>query len=237
MQSKGYCLDLGKEEYGEIYLLQKQLNLARREGVILDTVLLLEHDQCFTIGRKGGSDHILVGDDQLQMEDIKVYESDRGGDVTYHGPGQIICYPIINLKNHGSDVHLFARQMEEVLICTLDTFGIRAGRKQEYPGVWVGNAKIGAEGIAIQNWVTMHGVSLNVCPNLQHFSYIVPCGISQLGVCSMQQLLNTDIDIAQVKKEIRKQFCRIFNLHLDDIGLKKIKEMVSHAQPAGLVNA
>lgn len=228
---------MGKEEYGQIYLLQQQLNLARRENVIPDTVLLLQHEQCFTVGRKGGFDHILVSDEQLQTEAIRVYESDRGGDVTYHGPGQLICYPIIDLKNHGSDVHLFARQMEEVLIRTLDAFGIKAGRKPEYPGVWVGNAKIGAEGIAVQNWVTMHGVSLNVCPNLNHFSYIIPCGITELGVCSMQQLLHTEVDIIQVRDEMCRQFENIFGLNLQDISLEKIKEMVSHVKPAGLVDA
>jgi lipoate-protein ligase B len=232
MNSKGYCLELGTEEYGQIYLLQKKLNYARREGNIPDTVLLLQHHQCFTVGRKGGFDHILVSDEQLRAEEIRVYESDRGGDVTYHGAGQLICYPIIDLKNHGSDVHLFARQMEEVLIRTLDRFGIKANRKPEYPGVWVGNAKIGAEGIAVQNWVTMHGVSLNVCPDLHHFSFIVPCGISALGVCSMQQLLNSEIDISMVRKEMRKQFSEIFDLLLEDISLNKIKEMVNYAQPA-----
>jgi len=179
---KGYCLELGIEEYGKIFQLQKQLNHARQNGSLPDTVILLEHHPCFTVGRRGGIGHILVSNQFLDQEGIRVYETDRGGDITYHGPGQLVCYPILDLNGFGCDVHGYARRMEETLIRTLESFGIAAGRKEGYPGVWAGAAKIGAEGIAIRHWVTMHGVSLNVCPDLRHFSFIVPCGISTLGV-------------------------------------------------------
>ncbi|MDD3365324.1 MAG: lipoyl(octanoyl) transferase LipB, partial [Syntrophomonas sp.] len=190
MTRKGYCLELGTEEYGKVFELQKQLNQARRNGTIPDTIIFLEHYPCFTVGRKGGFEHILVNDQFLKQQGIRVYETDRGGDITYHGPGQLVCYPILDLNGFGRDVHLYAHQMEETLIRTLGSFGIDAGRKEEYPGVWAGAAKIGAEGIGVQHWVTMHGVSLNVCPDLRHFSFIVPCGISTLGVTSMEKILD-----------------------------------------------
>ena len=220
----GFCLELGIEEYGKIFEIQQKLNRARRNGAIPDTVILLEHYPCLTIGRKGGFDHILADDRILEREGIKVYETDRGGDVTYHGPGQLVCYPILDLNGYGCDVHLYARRMEEALIRTLEVFGIKAGRKADYPGVWAGDAKIGAEGIGVRHWVTMHGVSLNVCPDLGHFSFIVPCGISTLGVTSMEEVLGRPIEIAQVKNELRKQLSRILNLTLEDISLGKVME-------------
>ncbi|MCX5820524.1 MAG: lipoyl(octanoyl) transferase LipB [Deltaproteobacteria bacterium] len=216
---------MGIEEYGKVFELQKKLNQARWEGIIPDTVILLEHHPCFTIGRKGGIDHILVTDQFLDQEGIKVYETDRGGDITFHGPGQLVCYPILDLNGFGCDVHLYARRMEETLIRTLEAFGIVAGRRNDYPGVWAGTAKIGAEGIAVQHWVTMHGVSLNVCPDLRHFSFIVPCGISTLGVTSMEEILGHPTDMVLVKREMRRQVGRIFNLTLEDISLEKVMEM------------
>lgn len=216
---------MGVEEYGKVYELQKKLHHARWKGIIPDTVILLEHPPCFTIGRKGGFDHILVTDRFLDQKGIRVYETDRGGDITYHGPGQLVCYPIFDLNGFGCDVHLYARRMEETLICTLEAFGITAGRRDDYPGVWAGAAKIGAEGIAVQHWVTMHGVSLNVCPDLSHFSFIVPCGISTLGVTSMEELLGYPADMALVKREMRRQMSGIFSLTLEDISLEKVMEM------------
>lgn len=230
MTQKGYCLELGIEEYGKIFQLQKQLNQARRNGSLPDTVILLEHHPCFTVGRRGGVDHILVSNQFLDQEGIKVYETDRGGDITYHGPGQLVCYPIFDLNGFGCDVHVYARRMEETLIRTLESFGIAAGRKEDYPGVWTGAAKIGAEGIAIRHWVTMHGVSLNVCPDLRHFSFIVPCGISTLGVTSMEELLGHPVDMALVRRELRRQVSSIFDLTLIDIGLEKVQDIAEDAE-------
>ncbi|MDD3364003.1 MAG: lipoyl(octanoyl) transferase LipB [Syntrophomonas sp.] len=230
MTRKGYCLELGTEEYGKIFKLQKSLNYARRHGTIPDIVIFLEHHPCFTVGRRGGFEHILVNDQFLEQQGIRIYETDRGGDITYHGPGQLVCYPILNLNGFGRDVHLYAHQMETTLIRTLASFGIEAGRKEEYPGVWAGEAKIGAEGIGVQHWVTMHGVSLNVCPDLRHFSFIVPCGISTLGVTSMEKILDYPVDIALVRREMRSQLSQVFDLVLEDISIEKVKEMVADAQ-------
>ena len=230
MTRKGYCLELGIEEYGKVFELQKKLNHARRNGTLPDTVIFLEHHPCFTVGRSGGFEHILVSEQFLKQVGIRVYETDRGGDITYHGPGQLVCYPILDLNGFGRDVHFYARQIEETLIRTLKSFNIIAGRKEEYPGVWVESAKIAAEGIGVQHWVTMHGVSLNVCPDLNHFSLIIPCGISALGVTSMEELLGSKVDIEIVKQEMRRQFCEVFSMVLEDVTMDDIKEMVEGNQ-------
>jgi lipoyl(octanoyl) transferase len=225
--AKGYWLELGIEEYGKIFQLQKRLNEARRRGDIPDIILLLEHWPCFTIGRKGGRDHILVSEQLLDDEGIRVYETDRGGDITYHGPGQLVCYPILDLNEYGSDVHAYAHRLEETVIRTLESFGIPAARKEGYPGVWVDDAKIGAEGIGIRHWVTMHGVSLNVCPELRHFSFIVPCGISRWGVTSMKELLCLPVDIELVRREMRRQVSDIFGLILEDMKMEKVLHLTA----------
>jgi len=235
---KGYCLELGTEEYGQIFELQKELSLARRNGTIPDIVIFLEHYPCFTVGRHGGFDHILVSSQFLEGQGIRIYETDRGGDITYHGPGQLVCYPILDLNGYGRDVHLYAHQMEETLIRTLKTFGITAGRKKEYPGVWVEFAKIAAEGIGVQHWVTMHGVALNVCPDLDHFSLIIPCGISTMGVTSMAKILGKQMDMDLVRREMRRQLSEVFDLVLEDVTIEDVLEMVGGAlyEQTGVVN-
>lgn len=232
MSARGFCVDLGPVDYGEIFLLQEKLNKARSQGKINDLVLLLEHQPCFTIGRKGGFEHILVNDRVLEKEGIRLYETDRGGDITYHGPGQLICYPIIDLGGYGRDVHDYARRLEKVLIKTLESYGIRAGRKAEYPGVWVGQSKIAAMGIGVRRWITMHGVSLNVCPDMNHFSLIVPCGLTGFGVTSMTEQLGEPVDIAEVRQQLRLQFSREFDLELADISLQELKGIADEHTPA-----
>jgi lipoyl(octanoyl) transferase len=226
MVRKGYCIELEVCSYDEILHLQEILNRGRQLGAIPDTLLLLEHQPCFTIGRKkGSSNHLLVNQKVLDEQHIKVFESNRGGDITYHGPGQLICYPIIALTGAQKDVHAYANKMEELLIRALASFGIAATRKKEYPGVWVEDQKIGAIGIAIRKWVTMHGISLNVCPNMTHFSFIVPCGITSLGVTSMSQILET-VDPKAVRSQLRKQFEELFEIQTELVSVERIKEMV-----------
>lgn len=232
MTARGYCLDLGIEEYGEMFLLQETLNRARRQEKIRDTVLILEHQPCLTIGRKGGLDHILVSEQVLETQGIKVCETDRGGDITYHGPGQLVCYPIIDLSSYGRDVHVYARRLEQVLINTLQRFGITGEPKAEYPGVWVGSSKIAAMGIGVRQWVTMHGVSLNVCPNLDHFALIVPCGLSAFGVTSMEKVLERPVKLADVRQELRRQFCQVFSIELAEISLQELKGMADEHRSA-----
>ncbi len=239
MTRTAYCLELGTEEYGKIFKLQQDLNRLRRLGAIRDIVIFLEHHPCFTVGRRGGFDHILVSSQFLEEQGIRVYETDRGGDITYHGPGQLVCYPILDLNGFGRDVHLYANRMEETLIRTLAAFGITAGRKPEYPGVWVESAKIAAEGIGVQHWVTMHGVSLNVCPDLNHFALIIPCGISTMGVTSMAKLLGGKVDLHLVRQEMRRQLSLVFDLSLKDITMEDVRNMLEGVQneSTGMVNA
>lgn len=210
----GVWLNFSSRDYAEIYRLQEVLRNKRQQGEISDVVILLEHTPCITIGSSGGYHNLLADKAALDKNGITVHDTSRGGDITYHGPGQLVCYPILSLEGDERDLHDYARKMEEVMIRTLQTFGITAGRKSKYPGVWVKNSKIGAMGIAVRKWVTMHGISLNVCPNLKQFSFIVPCGISSNGVTSMTEVLGRSIDISSVRIEMRKQFSEIFNISM-----------------------
>jgi len=211
---QGVWLDCARSDYAEMYHVQKVLHAKRQLGEIPDVAILLEHFSCITIGRSGGYHNLLADQMLLEKQGINVHETSRGGDITYHGPGQLVCYPIMALEGAQRDLHAYARKMEEVMIRTLRTFGITAKRKSDFPGVWVGEEKIGAMGIAVRKWVTMHGISLNVCPDLNHFSFIVPCGISTNGVTSMEKVLESPVDISAVRDEMRKQFTEIFQLSM-----------------------
>ena len=226
MKHTGYCLMLDTKEYGEIFSLQKKLNQARFERKIPDTVIFLEHHPCYTIGRKGGEDHILVSDTCLEKEGITIYETDRGGDITYHGPGQLVCYPILDLHDYGSDVHVYARKLEETMILTLKKFGIMGARKEGFPGIWVDGKKIGFMGVAINHWVTMHGISLNVSPNMNYFAQIIPCGLANVTVSSMADILPNPVTVNEVAREMRHHCATVFNIELQDIDLKLIEEMM-----------
>jgi lipoate-protein ligase B len=179
---------LGLIEYQKAWDLQKELVGKRSKREINDTLLLVEHSHIFTIGRSGSRNNILVSDKRLQEKNVSVCEVDRGGDITYHGPGQIVGYPILDLNEHGRDVHLMLRNLEEVIIRFLSDYGVEAGRIPEYTGVWVGQEKIAAIGIGVRRWITFHGFCLNVNPDLNYFSLITPCGIKGKGVTSLRQL-------------------------------------------------
>ncbi len=207
-------LDFSRCDYLKMYHLQKHLHARRQREEIPDLVIALEHLPCITLGRSGGYHNLLADRRLLEEHGITVHETSRGGDITYHGPGQLVCYPILSLVGEGRDLHAYARKMEGVMIGTLQTFGIEAGRKPEFPGVWVGESKIGAIGIAVRKWVTMHGLSLNVCPDLGHFSFIVPCGITSCGVTSMTEVLQRPVDIDVVRREMRRQFMKVFQISI-----------------------
>ena len=226
VKHEGYCLMHIIEEYDKMFSLQKRLNQARFDGKISDTVIFLEHHPCYTIGRQGGEDHILVSDNCLEREGIRVYETDRGGDITYHGPGQLVCYPIIDLHEYSSDVHVYAHKLEEVMILTLEKFDINGARKKGFPGVWVGEKKIGFMGVGINHWVTMHGISLNVCPDMKYFTQIIPCGIANVTVVSMAEILGHPITVNEVAEEMRQHFEEVFDIQLQDMNLDKVEEMV-----------
>lgn len=216
---------LGRREYREAWALQQELAAKRLANEIPDTLLLLEHPPTLTLGRAAKAEHIIAPQLELNAEGIAVIETDRGGDVTYHGPGQLVGYPILNLQAapHTPDLHRYLRDLEETLIRALDAFGIPAGRFPGYTGVWTqldtpAPEKIAAIGIRTSRWITQHGFALNVCPNLAHFRLIVPCGIHDYGVTSMEHLLNRSVTLEEVLPVIVSAFSEVFGLKTEECG-------------------
>jgi lipoyl(octanoyl) transferase len=205
---------LGRVPYADALALQRSLVDERRAGRIADTLLLVEHPPVLTLGVRGdgGRSHILATDEALAASGIEVHETGRGGDVTYHGPGQLVGYPIIDLNPDRRDVHRYVRDLETVVIRTAADFGIEAGRIEGLTGVWVGNEKLAAIGVRIARWITSHGFALNVSTNLDHFKLIVPCGIFDRGVTSLTRLLGRPVDSADVEICVSEHFANIFNL-------------------------
>ncbi|MCF8019516.1 MAG: lipoyl(octanoyl) transferase LipB [Vallitaleaceae bacterium] len=206
-------VQLGLMDYKEVYDLQKKALGLRQKNLIGDTLLLVEHDSVITSGIRGASDHILVTDQFLKDKHVPVYEIRRGGDVTYHGPGQIVGYPIIDLKNHGKDIRSFVRNVEEIFIRLLkEHYDITANRDPLHPGVWVDDNKITAVGFEIKRWVSMHGFAFNVNTKMDEFDWIVPCGIKEKGVTSLQELIGRAEDEHQIREWIIQYFSELFNV-------------------------
>jgi lipoyl(octanoyl) transferase len=198
--------------YGDALSLQRALVEDRRAGRTGDVLLLVEHPHVLTLGVRGdgGRSHILVGDEALAARGIDVFETGRGGDVTYHGPGQIVGYPILDLKPDRQDVHRYVRDLEEVLIRTAADYGVPAGRVEGLTGVWAGSEKLAAIGVRIARWVTSHGFAFNVTTDLEYFNLIVPCGIAGRGVTSLDRLLGRAVDRREVEDRIVSRFCDVF---------------------------
>ncbi len=207
---------LGRIAYGEALELQRRLVEDRKADRIDDQLLLVEHPHVLTLGVRGdgGRSHILASPDALRARDVAVSEAGRGGDVTYHGPGQIVGYPILNLKPDRCDVHRYVRDLEEVLIRTASDFGITAGRVRGLTGVWVGREKLAAIGVRISRWVTSHGFALNVTTDLSYFDLIVPCGIADRGVTSMERLVGPRINRLEVEDRLVAHFAAVFGRKL-----------------------
>jgi lipoate-protein ligase B len=206
---------LGLIEYGEAYELQKRLHHERLKGAITDSLLLLEHPPAITIGRSGSMDNVLVSRERLSDEGIALFSIDRGGDVTYHGPGQLVGYTIIDLSARGNDIHRYIREIEEVLIRTLKDFSINAIRDENHAGVWVGKEEIAAIGLSVRSWVTMHGFALNVHPNFRHFSFINPCGFPDRKATSVAQLLGREVAMGEVLHGLLTYFSEVFGMTME----------------------
>jgi lipoyl(octanoyl) transferase len=202
---------LGRVPYDEALALQRQLVEERRAEAIPDQLLLVEHPPVLTLGVRGdgGRSHILATPETLAARGIGVFETGRGGDITYHGPGQIVGYPIVNLKPDRCDVHRYVRDLEEVLIRVTADYGIQAKRVDGLTGVWVGEEKLAAIGVRISRWITSHGFALNHTTNLSHFDLIVPCGIADRGVTSLQQL-GCSAGRPEVEAKIAQHFGEVF---------------------------
>lgn len=194
--------------WAEAYALQQELSEQRKRHEIGDQLLLVEHPHVVTMGRNGHMSNLIAGEEILARTGIDFHHTNRGGDVTYHGPGQLVGYPILDLNDWKRDVHAYVRAVEDVIIQTIGMFGLRGGRVEGATGVWVDGAKICAIGVHISRWVTSHGFALNVETDLQYFQYIIPCGLT-LPVTSMRAL-GVGAGMAEVKLALRQQFAKVF---------------------------
>ena len=200
-------LDLGRMSYNSAWDIQKEYHKKVVSGKEPDTLIIVEHEPVYTLGKNANDNHLL----QSASEEIQVFRIERGGDITFHGPGQIVVYPILDLNRFVKSVSWYMRTLEKIIIDTLSDFEIKAELKHGLTGVWVGDEKIGAQGVRISRWVTMHGLALNVNTDLRYFDGIIPCGIFDYGVTSMEKLMGRKQDINKVKNSIIKYFNNILS--------------------------
>lgn len=206
------CCDLGLIDYQEAWDLQKEFHQQRSDDNISDIIFLLEHPNTYTLGKTAHKEN-LIGDQKfLTQNNISVYEIDRGGDITYHGPGQLVGYPIINLNEWQKDTHKYLRSLEDVIINVCNDYGLKAGRIEHLTGVWIDERKIAAIGIKVSRWITMHGFAFNINTDLKLFNGIIPCGITDKAVTSLNKELSiNEISISIIKDKVIKHFKNIFN--------------------------
>ncbi|MCZ7626929.1 MAG: lipoyl(octanoyl) transferase LipB [Candidatus Methylomirabilis sp.] len=223
-------IDLGRVPYADALTLQRRLATLRAEGSLGDILLLVEHPPVVTLGRAGQKAHLRCPESILAGLGIEFFEVERGGDITYHGPGQLIGYPILNLTDHGRDVHRYLRRLEEVLTTTLGRFKITAGRSSGRTGVWVGERKIASLGIHIGRWITRHGFALNVDMDLTPFGLIVPCGIQDVAMTSMAQELSRPISMCKVTDTLVECFETEFGVSVLPISLTEPDERRTHSR-------
>ena len=204
---------LGVVSYGDAIELQRELVEARRANLMPDVLLLLEHPHVITLGvnARASRSHVIASPEVLEERGITVWETGRGGDVTYHGPGQLVGYPILDLKPDRCDVHRYVRDLEAVMIRTAASYGIGASRVASVTGAWVGDAKIGAIGVRLSRWVTSHGFAFNVCTDLGYFDLIVPCGLQDRGVTSLERLTGRRIPVDAVADTLASHFAEVFD--------------------------
>jgi len=201
-----FVKDLGIRSYEEVWDLQKEFQEKRIEKAITDTLILVEHEPVYTLGKNANKNHLL----QSRDRSVDVFDIERGGDITFHGPGQLVGYPIIDLSYYRRSVSWYMRRLEQLAIDVLKDFGISASRIKGLTGVWVGEEKIAAQGVRISRWVTMHGFSLNVNPDLSFYDGIIPCGIFDHGITSMEELLGSAQDMDDVKVMVVEKFNNLF---------------------------
>ena len=201
-----FVKDLGIRSYQEVWDLQKDFQKKRIEKRLDDTLILVEHEPVYTLGKNANKNHLL----QSRDRSVNVFDIERGGDITFHGPGQLVGYPIIDLSRYRRSVSWYMRRLEQLAIDVLKDFGISASRIKGLTGVWVGEEKIAAQGVRISRWVTMHGFSLNVNPDLSFYDGIIPCGIFDHGITSMEELLGSAQDMDDVKAMVVEKFNNLF---------------------------
>ena len=199
-------LDLGLSDYNDTWKLQKKLQSKRILGEIEDHLLLVEHPPVFTLGKNASKQHIINN-----SEDVSIIQTDRGGNITFHGPGQLVCYPILDLNHYKRSITWYMRELEQLIIDVLGEYDIKASRKKGLTGTWVKDKKIAALGVRISRWVTMHGFSLNISPDLNFYKNIIPCGIKEYGVTSMAKIMGNEVpSMDEVKGKMTKHFTKNF---------------------------
>ena len=205
---------LGVLPFREAESLQQKLVIERQQGRVPDLLLMLEHPKVITLGVSGDRGNVLASEKTLLEQGIKVHQTRRGGDVTYHGPGQLVGYPILSLKPDRCDLHRYVRDLEEVLIRTVNDFGVTAMRIPGLTGVWVGERKLAAVGVRVSRWVTSHGFAINITTDLDDFSLIRPCGISDKGVTTLAQLTDDDVSSVRVVDSLVRHFSDVFSFQV-----------------------
>src|SRR6266704_6507933 len=238
---QGLQVDLGLIAYAEAYALQRRIVAARKAEAIEDVFLVCEHPHVLTQGRNGRREHLLVSEHVLRQKGVEFHESSRGGDITYHGPGQIVGYPIFNLGAIRRDVVWYVRLLEETMIRATAEFGIAAKRVRGKTGIWVdhGNSeeKLGAIGVHISRWVTSHGFAYNVSTDLRFFDLIVPCGIADRKATSLEKLLGRSVEQVEVVPRIARHLGELFGLEMQEASKKELLERLEHAERSVAVSA
>ena len=222
-----YAVDLGMMDYEAAWQLQGEIVSARVNGIIdTDIILFLEHPAVFTLGRRGGLDHLLVSEEFLKTSGIPVVHVERGGNITFHGPGQLVAYPIVNLKAHNLGVVDFVEALEDVMLATVRTWDITAEPNQANRGIWVGRNKIGSIGLAIRKGISFHGLALNVNLDLTPFSWIQPCGLQGISMTSMKQELGSELSMDEVCTALKSQFETVLHLNLITASLSHLQQQL-----------
>jgi lipoyl(octanoyl) transferase len=227
--------------YGDAWALQKRLVAARKANAIEDVLLLCEHPHVITLGRNGKREHLLASEHVLKQKGVELHTTDRGGDITYHGPGQIVGYPILNLGAIRRDVVWYVRMLEEAMIRATAEFGVSAGRLEGKTGIWVRAAaieeKLAAIGVHISRWVTSHGFAYNVSTDLRFFDLIVPCGIADRTATSLEKILGRSIERKEVAPQLVKHFGEVFGLEMKQSSRQELLEKLEQAEQPVVLSA
>ena len=220
INNRWLCVELPVTEYREAWDLQGDLVAARKEKVIdTNLVLIVEHPPVFTLGRRGGLNNLSVSESFLKQAGIPVVQVERGGSITYHGPGQLVAYPVVDLRAARMNVEEYVEHLEEVMIRVAADWGIQAERNPLNRGIWVGNNKLGSIGIAIRKGISFHGMALNVNPSLEPFTWMKPCGLNGIGVTSIEKELSNKVDMSEARERAKRHFEEVFGVELKEIDL------------------
>lgn len=224
-------------DYARALALQNQICGYKKRGFGPDLLLLLEHAPVITLGRNGDWHNLVVSEETLQARGVSRYQTDRGGDITFHGPGQLVGYPLLKLESNEQDVHRYMRNLEEMIICVLGKYGIEAGREEKLTGVWTKSGKICAMGVHISRWVTTHGFALNVNTDLSFYDLIIPCGLKGRQVSSMKAMLGCEVDLREVADRLAENFGRIFRRNMIPMPPTALEDLFADIQAHTALNS